>query len=171
MTITNYILANISTISNCTGPIADRGHNISSEDTCGFLAANASILNTGPLLGPLKNNGGLTWIHALLEGSPAIDAGDDAYCPDTDQRDLPRPQDRDNNGIGVCDIGSYELQGVLKPPTLVTITGSSDGVVAQSYPFTVTFESLSTTLPLEYIWQASGQAIITHTNGLMDSVN
>ena len=29
-----------------------------------------------PLLGPLANNGGPTMTHALLTGSPAIDAGD-----------------------------------------------------------------------------------------------
>jgi CSLREA domain-containing protein len=39
------------------------------------------------LLGPLQNNGGPTETHALLEGSPAIDAGSpDCPPPATDQR-------------------------------------------------------------------------------------
>jgi hypothetical protein len=44
------------------------------------------ILN--PLLGPLQNNGGPTNTHALLPGSPAIDAGDPNFRrpPDFDQR-------------------------------------------------------------------------------------
>ena len=38
----------------------------------------------------------------LLTGSLAIDAGDDAACPATDQRGISRPQGAH------CDIGSYE---------------------------------------------------------------
>src|SRR5713101_5996651 len=39
-----------------------------------------------PLLGPLQNNGGPTFTHALLAGSPAIDAGSTAYATAYDQR-------------------------------------------------------------------------------------
>jgi CSLREA domain-containing protein len=55
-----------------------------------------------PRLGLLDDNGGPTHTHPLLAGSPAIDAGSTADCPDTDQRGVSRPQ-----GSG-CDIGSYE---------------------------------------------------------------
>lgn len=55
-----------------------------------------------PLLGPLGNNGGLTPTHALLDGSPAIDAGTSEGCPATDQRGVTRPQG------SACDIGSFE---------------------------------------------------------------
>jgi len=44
----------------------------------------------------------------LLEGSPAIDAGDDAQCPASDQRGVPRPLDGNGDGLAVCDIGSFE---------------------------------------------------------------
>jgi hypothetical protein len=56
------------------------------------------------VLGPLQDNGGPTWTHALLPGSPALDVGDPAQCPATDQRGVPRPQ-----GAG-CDIGAFELE-------------------------------------------------------------
>lgn len=49
------------------------------------------------------DNGGPTETHALLVGSPAIDAGDANYCPETDQRGVTRPQ-----GAG-CDIGAFEF--------------------------------------------------------------
>jgi CSLREA domain-containing protein len=55
-----------------------------------------------PRLGPLADNGGPTQTHALLLGSPAIDAASTPDCPPTDQRGVLRPQ-----GVA-CDIGSYE---------------------------------------------------------------
>ena len=65
-----------------------------------------------PLLGPLADNGGPTLTHALLAGSPALDAGKSDLV--TDQRGFPRPVDftsipnsGDCNG---ADIGAYETQ-------------------------------------------------------------
>jgi CSLREA domain-containing protein len=55
-----------------------------------------------PKLGPLADNGGPTQTHALLLGSPAIDAASTPDCPNTDQRGVLRPQGP------ACDIGSYE---------------------------------------------------------------
>lgn len=57
-----------------------------------------------PLLGPLGKNGGPTPTHALLIGSPAIDAGTAEGCPATDQRGVLRPQGK------ACDMGSLERQ-------------------------------------------------------------
>lgn len=59
-----------------------------------------------PQLGPLADNGGPTMTHALLPGSPAINAGDDSVTETTDQRGLPFLR---NDGNGV-DIGAFELQ-------------------------------------------------------------
>ena len=57
-----------------------------------------------PRLGVLADHGGPTHTHALLLGSPAIDAGSTTGCPSIDQRGVSRPQ-----GAG-CDIGSYERE-------------------------------------------------------------
>ncbi len=57
------------------------------------------------------------------------------------------------------------------PPNEVSITGPTDGWVNTLYSFTATVEPLSTTLPLEYVWLANGQAPITHTGGLTDTVS
>jgi len=65
-------------------------------------------INSAPLLGPLEDNGGFTLTHALLEGSPAIDAGDISVCPLTDQRLFFRPVDGNSDGIEGCDMGAYE---------------------------------------------------------------
>jgi hypothetical protein len=63
-------------------------------------------LSGDPMLGPLQDNGGLTWTHALLIGSPAIDVGNNVANLDFDQRGegfLRR------SGTAV-DIGAFELQ-------------------------------------------------------------
>jgi len=59
---------------------------------------------TRNILAPLSDNGGATPTHALLTGSPAIDAVPGAHpdCTGTDQRGVTRPQ-----GLG-CDIGAFE---------------------------------------------------------------
>ena len=50
------------------------GHNLFS-DTPAVALDPTDLVNTDPLLGPLADNGGPTFTHALLPGSPAIDAG------------------------------------------------------------------------------------------------
>ena len=60
-------------------------------------------------IGPLEDNEGPPLTHALLEGSPAIDAGDNDACPNNDQRGSIRPADGDEDGTFVCDIGAFEL--------------------------------------------------------------
>jgi hypothetical protein len=64
-----------------------------------------------PKLGPLQDNSGPTPTQALLSGSPALDAGDNAASPGpTDQRGLPRIFN------GTIDIGAYEAQASLGKP-------------------------------------------------------
>jgi len=86
---------------NCSGTITEAGHNLSSDGTCAFTNVG-SLNNTNPKLGPLADNGGPILTMALLPGSPAIDAGNTAAAPRTDQRGFPRP-------VGsAADIGAYE---------------------------------------------------------------
>ena len=68
----------------------------------GTVSPNSSPID--PRIGPLADNGGPTRTHALLLGSPAIDAASTPDCPTTDQRGVPRPQG------AACDIGSYERE-------------------------------------------------------------
>lgn len=167
----NSIIGNSSSGGDCAGVITDGGHNIDSDGSCGLDPENGSLPNTDPLLGPLQDNGGPTWTHALLPGSPAIDAGDNEQCPETDQRGVPRPQDGDGDGEAVCDIGSFEVESPPVPPISVTIVGAESGWLAEVYTFTATTEPITTSLPITYVWQANGQEIITHTSGLTDAVS
>jgi len=76
-----------------------------------------NILNQIADLAPLANNGGPTETHALLAGSPAIDAGDPGIVfnpAEFDQRGAPFVRLFDDpaaSGTGV-DIGAYERQTV-----------------------------------------------------------
>jgi hypothetical protein len=72
-----------------------------------------------PVLGALADNGGATFTHALLAGSPAINAADNATCAATDQRGVARP------AALVCDIGAYELDDLTPPNTTITANPSN----------------------------------------------
>jgi len=112
----NTIVANNLVGGDCYAPrprIVSLGYNLDSDDTCG-LTSSGDIVNTDPLLSPLQDHGGFTLTHALLPGSPAIDAGSpDCPPPLEDQRSEPRPVDGNGDGQAACDIGSYEAQPSL----------------------------------------------------------
>jgi hypothetical protein len=86
----------------------------------GFIPGPTDIVPGVPLekiLGPLQNNGGPTQTHALVDGSPALDAGDPGGCRDsqgsllsTDQRGFARHVDSNNDGAARCDIGAFEAK-------------------------------------------------------------
>jgi hypothetical protein len=72
---------------------------------------------TDPMLGLLANNGGVTKTHALLAGSPAIDAGPNPV-PVFDGNEF------DQRGVGfarivfgVADVGAFEVQEPEPEPT------------------------------------------------------
>jgi predicted outer membrane repeat protein len=98
---------------NNGGTITSLGYNVSSDDGGGFLTGSGDQINTDPLLGPLQDNGGPTFTHELLKGSPAIDAGDPSFTPPPfyDQRgpDFFRVRN------GRIDIGSFEVQAGSTP--------------------------------------------------------
>ncbi|MEM8943643.1 MAG: choice-of-anchor Q domain-containing protein [Planctomycetota bacterium] len=119
-----------SNITQTAGGLATNvslGHNISSNGQ-GNLSATGDLPSTDPLLGPLQDNGGTTPTHALLPGSPAIDAGNSTLT--TDQRGLTRPADLDSvaNAAGGngSDIGAFEVQAELSSLTVTTTTDVVD---------------------------------------------
>ncbi len=87
-------------------PLQSDGHNLTGDSTgCPTDVTDVTVPAAAvftAVLGPLQDNGGPTATHALLPGSQAIDAANDAVCPAADQRGMPRP-------FGpACDIGAYE---------------------------------------------------------------
>ena len=119
--IKNSILANSTSGGDCRGtatsPSGDHTLIEDSGQTCGLTdGANGNIVGLDPVLDVLADNGGPTPTHALLPGSPAINAGDTTLT--IDQRGIARPQD------GVDDIGAFELGNPIKVTALLTVTTS-----------------------------------------------
>ncbi len=95
-----------------SGQLASLGHNLIGDPNGGSGFVDTDLLNVNPLLGPLANNGGPTLTHALLPGSPAINAADPAGAtslgfPKWDQRGAGFYRVAD----GRMDIGAFEVQG------------------------------------------------------------
>jgi hypothetical protein len=111
-TLGNTILNNNSD-ANLTGIFTSLGYNLSNDDGSGNLTGPGDQINTDPMLGPLQNNGGPTQTHALLPGSPAINAGDPNFTPPPDYDQRGSPFVRVFNGR--IDIGSFEVQPPPRP--------------------------------------------------------
>jgi CSLREA domain-containing protein len=91
----------LGTLINCGSPVTGSRESLEDGDSC-ELRGLGDLHDTDPMLAPLAYNGGYTNTHALLEGSPAIDAA--GFPGDReDQRGVPRP-------VGAAgDIGAYEF--------------------------------------------------------------
>ena len=107
-------------IFNYAGTVTSLGYNVSSDDGGGFLTGPGDQIKTDPLLGPLQNNGGPTFTHALLPGSPAIDAGDPNFTPPPYYDQRGPGFDRVVNGR--IDVGSFEVQSAPTPTPTATPT-------------------------------------------------
>jgi hypothetical protein len=123
-TILNAGASGVNLYVNGGGTVTSLGYNISSDDASGFLIGPGDQLFTNSMLGPLQDNGGPTFTHALLPGSPAIDAGEPNFTPPPlfDQRG----SGFDRVANGRIDIGSFEVQGPsLTPTPTATATATS----------------------------------------------
>ena len=86
-----------------------------------------NIYGKDPLLGPLADNGGPTWTHALLPGSPAIDHGSSNGLT-TDQRGLARSVDFPAyyDAADASDIGAVEMQEAPQTGPVLTVNATDD---------------------------------------------
>jgi CSLREA domain-containing protein len=128
----NTIIANNTALTATSGPdfagqLTSQGFNLVGKTNGTTLTGSLStcLFNVNPLLGPLQNNGGPTFTHALQPGSPAIDAGNSGGLT-TDQRGFPRPYDSllpNAAGGNGADIGAVEMN----PSTLLVLNNNDTG--------------------------------------------
>jgi hypothetical protein len=178
-TLRNSIVAGNTTANPAQGPdIFDSGtinvdfSLIGNGTGIGTITGANNLVGTSgspinPLLGPLQNNGGLTFTHALLPGSPAINRGDPAFTP---------PPGFDQRGAGFnrvinnrLDMGAYEFQ---PPDTMTTVVSSlNPSVQGQEVTFTAT---VTATTPgsntpvgtVTFLDNGSPLAAVTLVNGM-----
>jgi hypothetical protein len=117
------------------GGTTNSGHHNLIQVNDGF--AGGIVTSADPKLGPLANNGGPTSTHVLLNHSPAIDAGDNANLPPTDQRGYPRVADGEGNGLAIADLGAVE-DGLFR---LRAVFQSAASIQLNGFEFFLTGES------------------------------
>jgi len=122
--------------------VTSRGYNVSSDDAGGFLNGPGDQINTDPMLGPLQNNGGPTFTHDLLNGSPAIDAGHPNFTPPPyyDQRGPVFWRIRN----GRIDVGSFEVQAGTTPSPTPSPTASPTPTATATASATATVTATAT---------------------------
>ncbi len=149
-TAQNSIIAGNSVGGNASAADADcdigtafysGGNNLLGDGTgCGATRYDQAI-TPGTLfvsvLGPLADNGGPALpggshpkTHALLNGSPAIDAANDDFCPGVDERGVGRPKGN------ACDTGAFEsnFSAVVPAPSqnIIAVTTFADELNADN---------------------------------------
>jgi hypothetical protein len=162
----NNTIVGTNTGSDCAGPITSVGNNLASDGSCGFTASG-DIPSSDPLFEAAVNNmAGDPFLFTLLSFSPAVDAGSAPYNSTTDTGCMPndevataRPQDGNDNGSKICDIGAYERPDT--PPTIASVfpaegkTGVPGGTTVR-----VTFSE-----PMDHAATQSAFSLVRNDNG------
>lgn len=137
--IGTIIAGNTGTIANdCAGGTFNSlGYNLIGNTTGCTISGvtGTNVTNVAALLGPLANNGGPTWTHLPLVGSPALDVIPFGLpvcnLTSVDQRGVLRPR-----GLQ-CDIGAVEAEA-SGAALIVTKTASASWVAqAQTFHYTI----------------------------------
>lgn len=103
--------------SQSGGTVTTSYNHVTFPGTCTFAGSGDVTTGAAGLYALLQDNGGPTLTHAIVAGSPLIDAGNPAGCTDYlgrvllwDQRGSPWSRTTDGNGVppAVCDKGAFE---------------------------------------------------------------
>jgi predicted outer membrane repeat protein len=152
VTLRNTLFAGTGARCSAGSRPTSQGHNLSSDATCNLTAATDKP-GMDPLLGPLAVNGGATRTHALLAGSPAINAGDATGLEALDQRGMPRVQ------FAAVDIGALEVP----EPAISQQPVAQEFVVGAEFTLRITATNPNSSIPLTFQWRKDGAPIADAT--------
>ena len=130
--LTNTLIAGntigSSTSNDVVGNFFGDSYNLIGNTTGSTGFGGTDLVNVDARLGPLQNNGGPTFTHALLAGSPAINGGNNLILSedtfDLDGDGIPNePLPFDQRGLArisgsAVDIGAFEVQTTSPLPTI-----------------------------------------------------
>jgi hypothetical protein len=115
VSIENSIIAPTQNCTITAGSITSNGNNLINLDCSSEInPLPTDKIGVNPRLTALVNSS----YHALIPGSPAIDAIDTSFCPVDDQRGVSRPSG------SRCDIGAYEYTNPGPGSVLLVRSGS-----------------------------------------------
>ncbi len=156
--------SNVNSNVSLGGNLIGFGNSVDNFPGQTTTAAAGTILDT-----TLANNGGPTQTHALVAGSPALNAGTTANAIDPvdhligNGNDVPLTTDQRGPGferaIGVVDIGAFELQRAVS--ILADDASKAEGTGAGTTPFTFTVSRSGSTdgpVTVDYAVTGSGAA-------------
>lgn len=163
--IRNSIIANnigAASTPDAFGPVNSEGNNIigSVGTSTGWVMSD--LQNTNPILSPLGNYGGMGMTHAVLTGSPAIDAGQncvtDLSCSANnppvavaaDQRGAARPF------AATVDIGAFESSSVYVADLVMIRRGLQVDQVLSPNVGAFTYSQSTGTLPTGLLFNTAG---------------
>jgi CSLREA domain-containing protein len=119
VTLRNTLVAANGERPSCSGPFTSGGHNLDAAASCGLNGAG-DLSNTNPLLAVLPTVGQHPTTYALIAGSPANNAADDANCAARDIFQRSRPHGAH------CDIGAYETNSAPSAGAAETYNTNED---------------------------------------------
>ncbi|WP_158520982.1 choice-of-anchor Q domain-containing protein [Fuerstiella marisgermanici] len=148
-----------------TNTITSSGFNlVGSGNAVSSFGVGSDLTGVAAGLGPLANNGGPTFTHALQPGSLAIGTGDTSPVPTTDQR-----------GTGFSrlvganvDIGAFELQAT-NPSVTLSVDNANIPEAAGVATFAATLSDISgetVTVDLGLSGTATGSGTDYNASGL-----
>lgn len=105
--LTNFVLESCQFTAH--GSLRSLGGNVNDDGSCGMTAPTDQIAD--PQLQPIAFNQGFNDTIAISSTSPAVDAGERSFCPETDQRGYVR-------GGETCDSGAFEESGLEPKPVV-----------------------------------------------------
>lgn len=117
-----------------------------------------SVIIGDPKLGSLSDQGAYGQLMPLLTGSPAIDGGSNAVCPEVDPRGRFRSFDGNGDGVQQCDMGAYEYT-------------QFDNVSVNAPPYRNVFMIATPTLTWSGLEWATAYQIEVDNNSNFGSVN